>query len=90
MNYLIGPRRRLSIAVDSKELRRIQPVQDDIQIAELPSDALGRVSVSAWIFVHSSNMPDRLPRLLDMRITGMITNGMNITGYEQIRDAFYS
>ncbi len=90
MNYLIVPRRRLGIAVDSKELRRIQPIQGDIQIAELPSEALGRVSVSAWIFVHSSNMPDPLPRLLDVRITGMSTNGMNITGIEQIGDAFYS
>jgi hypothetical protein len=90
MNYLIVPRRRLGIAVDSKELCRTQPIQGDIQIAEVQSDALGRVSVSAWIFVSSSHMPDPLPRLLDVRITGMSTNGMNITGIEQIGDAFYS
>jgi hypothetical protein len=47
MNYLIVPRRQLGIAVDSKELRRTQPIRGDIQIAEVQSDALGRVTVSA-------------------------------------------
>ncbi len=90
MEYLIVPRRRLGVAVGSKELRRIQPTKGDLQIAELQSEALGRVTVSAWVFVSSPNTPDPLPRLLDVRITGMSTNGMNITGIEQIGDAFYS
>jgi hypothetical protein len=90
MNYLIVPRRRLGVAVSLKELGSIQPIKGDIQIAELTNEALGRVTISAWIFISSPHMPDPLPRLLDVRITGMSANGMNLTGVEQIGDAFYS
>lgn len=90
VHYLITPRRKLGVAYDSKTLNRITPIKGDIQIAEMPNDQLGRTTISAWLFSSSPNLPEELPRLLDVRITGMGSTGMNLTGIEQIGDAFYS
>lgn len=90
MHYLIVQRRRYGVAIDKKELRKIQPVRGDIQITEMPNDKMGRTTISAWLFSSAPNAPDILPPLLDVRITGMGSTGMNLTGVEQIGDAFYA
>lgn len=90
MYYLIVPRRRLGVAIDKKELQRVTPIRGDIHIIEMKNEALGRTTISAWVFQSAPSAPDILPPLLDVRITGMATLGMNLTGVEQIGDAFYS
>lgn len=90
MHYLITPRRRLGVAVDTKTLRNIQPVRGDIQITEMPNETLGRTTISAHLFKSAPHLPDILPPLLDVRITSMGSTGMNLTGVEQIGDAFYA
>jgi hypothetical protein len=90
MHYLITPRRRLGVAIDKKLLGKIQPVRGDIQITEMPNEKMGRTTISAWLFTSAPNAPDILPPLLDVRITGMGSTGMNLTGVEQIGDAFYA
>ncbi len=90
MYYLITPRRRLGVAYEPKALRKIPPVRGDIQITEMPNDKMGRTTISAWLFSSAPNAPDILPPLLDVRITGMGSTGMNLTGVEQIGDAFYA
>ncbi len=90
MHYLIVCRRRLGVALDQKELRKAEPVRGDIQIMEMHDDTLGRTTISAYLFKPSPHMPDPLPRLLDVRVTGMASNGMNLTGVEEIDGALYS
>lgn len=90
MRYLIVPRRRFGAAIGIKELQRATPIKGDIQISELENTTLKRVTISAWLFKTSEKLPDVLPPLLDVRITGMASGGMNLTGIEQIGDAFYA
>ncbi|MBC3948370.1 hypothetical protein [Pseudomonas folii] len=90
MRYLIVRRRHLGVAIDKTQLRKIQPVLGDIHISEMPNETLGRTTISAWLFSSAPNAPDILPRLLDVQVTGMSHNGMNLTGVEQIGDAFYA
>lgn len=90
MHYLIVRRRHLGVAIDIKQLCKIQPVRGDIHISEMENRALGRTTISAWVFSSAPHSPDILPRLLDVRITGMAQTGMNLTGVEQIGDTFYS
>lgn len=89
MRYLIVPRRRYGVAIDPEELRRAIPIKADIHISEIEDPTLKRFTTCAWLFKSSENLPDVLPRLLDVRITGMASGGMNLTGVEQIGDAFY-
>ncbi len=90
MYYLITPRRRLGVAIDKADLRNLTPVRGDIHINELHSQALGRTTAEAWIFTSAGGAQDILPRLFDARVTQMGTNGINITGIEQIGDCFYA
>lgn len=90
MHYLIVRRRHLGVAIDKKHLGKIQPVRGDIHISEMQNETLGRVTISAWLFSSSPNAPDTLPPLLDVKVTGMAHNGMNLTGVEQIGDALYA
>jgi hypothetical protein len=90
MYYQIVLRRHLGKALEKEVLRNVAPVRGDIQINECHNAALGRTTAEAWIFSSSPDSPDILPRLLDVRITGMGSTGMNLTGIEQIGDAFYS
>lgn len=90
MYYLIVRRRHLGVAIDKKELGKIQPVRADIQITEMPNERLGRTTISAWLFSSSPSAPDILPPLLDVRITSMATNGMSLSGMEQVGDALYA
>jgi hypothetical protein len=90
MHYLIVRRRHFGVAIEKIELRKIEPVRADIQITEIPNDRLGRTTISAWLFSSAPNAPDILPPLLDVRITSMATNGMSLSGVEQIGDAFYA
>lgn len=89
MYYLILPRRRLGIAIDKKELQNAQPFRGDIHINKQHSVTLGRDSVEAWIFTSKPNEYGASPRLLDVTITGMSTLGMNLSGIEQVGEAFY-
>lgn len=89
MRFLILRRRKLGVAIPVGQLRRVQPLAGDIQISECHSDSLGRSTISAWIF-SSGPGPDALPRLLDVKITGMAQGGMNLSGIEEVDGAFYA
>ncbi|UQI33110.1 hypothetical protein M3M50_10920 [Pseudomonas bijieensis] len=89
MKFLIVQRRVLGVAIPKNELRNVQPVIGDIIISECPDPDFGRSVFSAMVF-NSGPGPDILPRLHDVKITGMAHNGMNLTGVEKIGDAFYS
>ena len=88
MHFLITQRRRLGVALTAKEVRDTIPVKGDVQINESANSSLGRVTTEAFI-LRSGEGPDVLPRLIDARVTGLGTLGMNISGIEQIDDAFY-
>ena len=90
MYYQIVLRRHLGKALDKEVLRNVAPIRGDIHISESLNETLGRTTAEAWVFSSAPGMPGVLPRLLDVRITGMGTLGMNLTGIEQIGDAFYS
>lgn len=90
MRYLIVCRRRLGVALDQAQLRKAEPVRGDVHIMEIHDKTLGRSTTSAFIFKPSPHMPDLLPRLLDVKVTGMASNGMNLTGVEDIDGALYS
>jgi hypothetical protein len=90
MYYLIVPRRRLGQAIDRKELGLIQPIKGDIHIMECHEDFLGRTTATAWIFNSSPGSADCIPRLLDVKITGMSHNGMNLSGVERVDDCLYA
>lgn len=87
MYYLITPRRSLGVAYGSKTLRKIPPVRGDIRITKMPNDKMGRTTISAWLFSSAPNAPDILPPLLDVRMAGVGSTGMNLTGVEQFGDA---
>ncbi|QOI04625.1 hypothetical protein B1F77_26805 [Pseudomonas syringae] len=89
MHFLIVRRRHLGVALSSKEMNKVEPIQGDIQISEMHNAATGRTTISAWLFKSSPHLPDVLPPLLDVTMTGMGSTGMNLTGVEQIGDAFY-
>ncbi|AIL61190.1 hypothetical protein PSAKL28_19690 [Pseudomonas alkylphenolica] len=61
----------------------------DIQISECHDAGLGRSTISAWIF-SSGPGADVIPRLLDVKITGMAQVGMNLTGIEEVDGAYYA
>jgi hypothetical protein len=50
MMYLVRRRRHLGIAIDPKQLGKIQPLKADVHIMEAENQALGRTTISAWIF----------------------------------------
>src|ERR1700712_4817174 len=89
MYFLITPRRRFGVAIDKKELTKIPPIRGDVQIIESHETFLGRPPTTAWIFSYAPG-ENILPRLIDVRITGMATGGMNLTGVELIDDALYA
>jgi len=89
MYFFITPRRRLGVAIDKKELPKIPPVRGDVHIIETHDELLGRTTITAWVF-EAGPGAGMLPRLLDVTITGMATNGMNLTGVEVIDDAVYA
>ncbi|PWY36664.1 MULTISPECIES: hypothetical protein [Pseudomonas] len=86
MYFLITPRRFLGVALTKEELRRTPPIRGDIHIYECQNEELGRAAFSAWVF-NPGPGPDILPRLHDVKITGMAQRGMNLNGIEQIGDA---
>lgn len=88
MHFLVTPRRRLGVALTTKEVRDFKPIKGDVQINETPHTVLGRLTTEAFI-LNTGRGPDALPPLLDARVTGLGTLGLNISGIEQIDDAFY-
>jgi hypothetical protein len=90
MHFLITPRRRLGVAISKQELRDFEPIKGDVQIDERHDAVFGRTTAEASIFNSVARSPDILPPLLDVRITGMGSQGMNLTGVERIGDAFYA
>jgi hypothetical protein len=89
MYVLITPRRQMGVAVPKDQLSRITPFRGDVQIVESQSSALGRITREAFILNSVGHAPDALPRLLDAGVTSMGTNGLTISGIEQIGEAFY-
>lgn len=90
MHFLITPRRRLGVAISKQELRDFEPIKGDIQINECHSPVLGRTTAEAFIFKSSPHILDALPPLIDVKVTGMGSTGMSLTGVEQVGDAFYA
>jgi hypothetical protein len=88
MHFLVTPRRRLGVALTAKEVRESTPIKGDVQMNESGSTSLGRVTVEAFIMKTGAG-PDILPRLLDAKVTGLGTTGLNITGVEEVDGAFY-
>lgn len=90
MMYLVRRRRHLGIAIDSKQLGKVQPLKADVHIMESRHDGLGRNTLSASIFTSAPVKDHDVPPLLDVKIVGMAQNGMVLSGLEQIGDAFYA
>ena len=88
MHFLITPRRRLGVALSTKEVQKAQPIKGDVQINEMHNESLGRTTVEASVMNYGPP-PPRLPSLVDARVTGMGTLGLNITGVEEIEGTFY-
>lgn len=89
MYVLITPRRRMGVAVPKDQLSRIPPLRGDVQIVESQCPALGRITREAFILNSVSHARDALPRLLDANVTSMGTQGLIISGIEQVDQAFY-
>lgn len=89
MYFDLVRRRERGIAIPADQLRKAQSFRADIQIGEHHSPVLGRVTTQATVFNHTPG-PDVIPPLLDAKVTGMATLGMNITGVEEIDGALYA
>lgn len=89
MYVLIIPRRHQGIAIPKEQLSKITPFKGDVQIVESQCSSLGRIATQAFILSSVGHAPDILPRLLDANVTSMGTQGMNISGIEQVGEAFY-
>lgn len=89
MYVLITPRRHLGIALPKDQLSKIAPFKGDVQIVESQCSALGRITREAFILNSVSHAPDALPRLRDANVTSMGTQGLIISGIEQVEAAFY-
>lgn len=89
MYFLITLRRHLGVAIPKKQVSQITPLKGDVQIVESPHSELGRITRQAFILNSVGHAPDILPRLLDASVTSLGTQGMTISGIEQIGDAFY-
>ena len=89
MHCLITRRRHLGVALTRKELNDAIPFKADVQINEKHNENLGRMTIEASIMSCVSHAPDALPNLIDASVTSMGTLGWNITGIEQIGEAFY-
>ncbi|MNE91230.1 hypothetical protein D3C80_1888160 [compost metagenome] len=72
---MILRRRQLGVAIPIERQRKMQPLLGDVHISENPNEGLGRVSTEAWLF-NPGPSPDIIPRLLDVKITG-IAQGRN-------------
>jgi hypothetical protein len=90
MMYLVRRRRHLGIAIDPKQLGKIRPLKADVHIMEAENQALGRTTISAWIFSSAPVKDHDFTPLLDVKIVGMAQNGMILSGLEQVGDAFYA
>lgn len=89
MYFLITLRRHLGVAVPKDQVSKITPYRGDVQIVESQCSALGRMARQAFILSSVGHAPDILPRLLDANVTSLGTQGMNISGIEQVGEAFY-
>lgn len=89
MLFLIVRRRNLGVAIPTDQLRKLQPLSGDVHITECRDDSLGRSTISAWVF-KSGPGKDVIPRLLDVKITGMAQGGMNLSGVEEVDGAYYA
>ncbi|MDH4603712.1 MULTISPECIES: hypothetical protein [Pseudomonas] len=89
MYVLITPRRQMGVALPKDQLSKIPPFKGDVQIVECQCSALGRITREAFILNSVSHTQDALPRLRDANVTSMGTQGLIISGIEQVDEAFY-
>ncbi|MCL8301409.1 hypothetical protein [Pseudomonas mosselii] len=89
MYFHLIRRRELGAAIPADQLRKISPLKVDVQIFEHHSQSLGRVTTQAQVLNRSPG-PDIIPPLLDAKVTGMATLGMNITGVEEVDGVLYA
>lgn len=89
MRFIITRRRVLGVAIPKEKLRTAETVRGDIIISECLDPDFGRSVFSAHIFKTHPG-PDVIPPLIDVKMTGMAHNGMNLTGVEKIGDTFYA
>jgi len=89
MYFLITPRRQMGVALPKDQVSKVTPFKGDVQIVEAQCSALGRITRQAFLLSAVGHAPDILPRLLDASVTSLGTQGMTISGIEQIGEAFY-
>ena len=89
MYFLIVRRRERGVAIPPEQLRKAQALRGQIQIKESHCAELGRSTTTAWVFSPAPG-EDIIPRLLDVRVTGMAQNGMSLTGLENVDGAIYA
>ena len=90
MMLFIRRRRHLGTAIDPKILNKTQPLRADVHITECRCDALGRTTISAWLFSSSPGAPEVIPKLLDVKVVSMTQNGFILSGVERIDDTLYA
>lgn len=89
MLFKILRRRVRGVAIPVEKLSKMQPLLADIHINESHCTQLGRSTTQAWVFSASPGT-EVIPRLFDVKITGMAQGGMNITGVEEVDGALYA
>lgn len=89
MYLLITPRRVQGVAIPKDQVSNVTPFKGDMQIVESQCAALGRITRQAFLLSSVGHAPGILPHLLDASVTSLGTQGMTISGVEQIGQAFY-
>ncbi|MCF1486928.1 hypothetical protein LZ838_06105 [Pseudomonas sp. AA27] len=83
MYFLLVRRRELGFAIPTDKLSKITPIRADVHLHECHSAALGRCCIEVWVFII-------IPRLLDAKVNGMGSLGLNITGVEDVDGVLYA
>lgn len=89
MHFDIRRMRNKGRPLKRKEFDRLQPFRGDVYIRHDERTPLKRVSLVAEILKVGPSAPT-LPKLYDVAIHGMATNGLVITGYEYIDGVAYA
>lgn len=89
MYFLIVRRRERGVAIPNEQLAKIKPLRADVHLHECHSAALGRCCIEAWVF-NPAPSADIIPRLLDAKVNGMGSLGLNITGVEDVDGVLYA
>jgi hypothetical protein len=78
----------VGVAVPKDQVSKIAPFKVDVQIVESQCSALGRITREAFILNSVGHARDALPRLLEASMTSIGTQGLIISGIEQVEEVF--